>query len=54
MIKTLYEHESEILALSFSNNNEYLASGSKNGKIIIWNLDNFTKCKSLAFHIDSI
>ncbi len=40
LIKRLYGHQNTVNAVSFSPNTQYLASGSKDGDILIWNLSN--------------
>ena len=39
MIKTLERHGDSVLGVSFSHDGKWLASASKDGTMILWNLD---------------
>ena len=54
LIKTLSGHSSEITALAFINKEKYLASGSKDGSIKIWDLEKLVLLDTLPPHGASV
>ncbi|OLY79335.1 WD repeat-containing protein 26 [Smittium mucronatum] len=51
---SLREHSDEVWYVAFSNNGEFLASGSKDKKIIIWETTNFKPLHIMTGHEDAI
>ncbi|OMJ23988.1 WD repeat-containing protein 26 [Smittium culicis] len=51
---SLNDHSDEVWYVSFSNNGDFLASGSKDKKIIIWETTNYTPLHILSGHEDAI
>lgn len=47
LFKKLDDHKSEVKALTFTSNGEYLASGDSKGTIVIWETTKYQKCKTI-------
>ncbi|PVU96061.1 hypothetical protein BB559_002514 [Furculomyces boomerangus] len=52
--KIMFSHDDEVWFVVFSNNGKYLASGSKDSTIIIWETENFDKYLTLKGHNNAI
>lgn len=56
LINTFVGHSNAVLCLAFATGSKYLASGGKDGNILLWNLEtnSFIKSKSLNYPINQI
>ncbi|MBK9403719.1 MAG: WD40 repeat domain-containing protein [Ignavibacteria bacterium] len=48
--KTFKGHENDVMCVAFSPDNNYLASGDQDGKIVLWEVKSGKKIKSLTGH----
>ncbi|MEO0223796.1 MAG: hypothetical protein ABIL76_01725, partial [candidate division WOR-3 bacterium] len=54
LIKTLEVHSDYVVSVSFSPNGKYLASGSEDGTIKIWEVESWKLIKTLTGHSNSV
>ena len=56
LINTFVRHQNAVLCLAFATGSKYLASGGKDGNILLWNLETnaFIKSKQINFPINQL
>jgi len=56
LINTFVGHQNAVLCLAFATGSKYLASGGKDGNILLWNLEtnSFIKSKSLNYPVNQL
>lgn len=56
LINTFVGHQNAVLCLAFATGSKYLASGGKDGNILLWNLETnaFIKSKQINFPINQL